>query len=119
GGRAEPAEIEPRDQCPPLDLRDVAAGATRALEPLVRNVGLAIDELMPGERPRKTHREEKFAPRRPAARLAPAGQRAVGAEADRGPGYLARVIVEARAQVEHEMRGLATLECVAMHADPR
>src|SRR6202007_1455700 len=97
GGRAEPAEIEPRDQCPPLDLRDVAAGAARALEPLVRNVGLAIDELMAGERPRKTHREEQFAPRCPAARLAPAGQRAISAEADRGPGDLAGIIVQARA----------------------
>src|SRR3546814_10103488 len=76
-------------------------------------------ERVIGERRREFHREIELAIGRPAARLAGAGDRAVGPEPNRRPQDLARIIVERGAQIEHQMRRLPRREGIAMHADAR
>src|SRR3546814_12333539 len=89
------------------------------MEALLWNLLGAIEEGMTLERRREAHREIERAPRRPAARLAKAGQRAVGAEVQPRPENLARIIIERQAQVEEQMCLLARGEAVAVDADAR
>ena len=71
---------------------------------------------MPGQRAREAHREIQLAARRPAARLAEAGHRAVGTHPHPRPQHLARVVVHAGAHVQQHL-GVGTLgERIAMHA---
>ena len=74
---------------------------------------------MAEQRRGEAHREEQLARRRPAARLAHAGDGAVGQHPDRRPEDLARIIVERAAQIDDQMRRLARGKGVAMHADAR
>ncbi len=89
------------------------------METLVRNFLVAIEEGVVLERRGEAHREEELAPRRPAARLAKAGERAVGAKVEARPEDLAGIVIERRAEIEEQMCLLARGEAVAMDADAR
>jgi hypothetical protein len=117
--RGQRAEIEPRfERLAELFGQRIAA-TTRRLKALVRDLLVAIEEGMAFERRREAHREIELAPRRPAARLAETGKRAVGAKVQPRPENLARIIIERRAQVEQQVRVLARGEAVAVDADAR
>ncbi len=113
------AEIELRHQRAAIALSDVIGTTARALEAMIDDVRLGVLEGMAGQGRRETHGEEQLAVRRPAARLARAGDRAIGPQAHGRPQDLARVVVDAGAQVDDQMRRLAGREGIAMDADAR
>ena len=108
------------DQLPALDLcalRRVLLARRR--EALVDDVLLGVMQFMASQRARKAHREIQLATRRPAARLAEAGHRAIGAHPHPRPQHLARVVVHAGTHVQQHL-GVGTFgEGIAVHARAR
>lgn len=83
------AEIEPGDERPPGAFGHRVAAAPGTLEALVRDIGLGRHEGVPRQWHRKADGEAEISIRRPAARLAAAGDDAVGTQPDRRPQDLA------------------------------
>jgi hypothetical protein len=71
------------------------------------------------DRAREAQREVQLPAGRPAARFAKARDAAVAAQAQPRPQHLARVVVEAGAQVNEHVRAARGGEAVAVHADAR
>src|SRR3546814_8339529 len=97
------AEIESRFERLAELFGERIAAAAGCLEALVRNLFVAIEKGVALERRREAHRKIELAPRRPAARFAETGERAVGAQVQPRPEDLARIIIERRAEVEEEI----------------
>ncbi len=113
-------DIEHTDQLPAFDLRALRRILlARRWKALVRDVLFGVMELRGSERARETHGEIQLPAGRPTACFAKAGHRAIAAHTQPRPLHLARVVVQAGAQVDQHMRRRAFREPIAMHAHTR
>ena len=113
-------EIERRHDLASLDLRALARVLlARRRESLVGDVLLGVVQLLALDGPREAQGEIQLPSRGPATGLAEAGDGAVRSQSQPRPQYLARIVVQAGAQIDQHVRGLAARKAVAVHADPR
>ena len=116
----QPVEVGHRDEAAALDRLRIRGSRAGRPEPAVRRgLGLALIERVAARRLAETDGEVELAARRPASRLAHAGDRPVVADAHARPEHLAGIVVDGVAQVDQHVRGLIRGKGVAVQRHAR
>ena len=110
------AKVEHPHEATALNLGAVVGRAARLSEAVIGDVLLGIPERLADQRAIELDGEEQLAPRSPAARLAIAGDHAVGRHPQARPQHLARIVVDRGPQVDQHLGAVALREGVAVQA---